>query len=154
MELDSTEMMKRFVMAGLGIDLPGGVQLPGGDCGRQTARDAAGAGADGARRLGLIYRKDKALSKAALGFIQVVLEKLGNYGKGSDRASPGGGGVMTCMRCRKEFADEAPHAPTAASPTRMPPGMFQTSTVLISTGGEDGFTAPWRRSRRSCAAGC
>jgi len=29
------------------------------------------------RRLGLIYRKDKALSKAALGFIQVVLENFG-----------------------------------------------------------------------------
>jgi hypothetical protein len=29
------------------------------------------------RRLGLIYRKDKALSKAALGFIQVVLDNLG-----------------------------------------------------------------------------
>jgi DNA-binding transcriptional LysR family regulator len=29
------------------------------------------------RRLGLIYRKDKALSKAALGFIQVVLEHMG-----------------------------------------------------------------------------
>ena len=30
------------------------------------------------RRLGLIYRKDKALSKAALGFIQVVLENVSN----------------------------------------------------------------------------
>jgi hypothetical protein len=29
------------------------------------------------RRLGLIYRKDKALSKAALGFIEVVLENAG-----------------------------------------------------------------------------
>jgi hypothetical protein len=29
------------------------------------------------RRLGLIYRKDKALSKAALGFIQVVLDNVG-----------------------------------------------------------------------------
>ena len=29
------------------------------------------------RRLGLIYRKDKALSKAALGFIQVVLDHVG-----------------------------------------------------------------------------
>ena len=28
------------------------------------------------RRLGLIYRKDKALSKAALGFIQVVLDNV------------------------------------------------------------------------------
>jgi hypothetical protein len=29
------------------------------------------------RRLGLIYRKDKALSKAALGFIQIVLDNVG-----------------------------------------------------------------------------
>jgi DNA-binding transcriptional LysR family regulator len=29
------------------------------------------------RRLGLIYRKDKSLSKAALGFIQVTLENAG-----------------------------------------------------------------------------
>jgi hypothetical protein len=29
------------------------------------------------RRLGLIYRKDKALSKAALGFIQVILGHFG-----------------------------------------------------------------------------
>ena len=32
------------------------------------------------RRLGLIYRKDKALSKAALAFIQVVLDHVGNDG--------------------------------------------------------------------------
>jgi len=32
------------------------------------------------RRLGLIYRKDKALSKAALGFIQVVLDHVGEEG--------------------------------------------------------------------------
>ena len=30
------------------------------------------------RRLGLVYRKDKALSKAALGFIQVVLDNVGD----------------------------------------------------------------------------
>ena len=29
------------------------------------------------RRLGLIYRKDKALSKAALAFIQIVTEHVG-----------------------------------------------------------------------------
>ena len=29
------------------------------------------------RKLALIYRKDKALSKAALGFIQVILENAG-----------------------------------------------------------------------------
>jgi hypothetical protein len=37
------------------------------------------------RRLGLIYRKDKALSKAALGFIQVVLENVGDKAKGPGR---------------------------------------------------------------------
>jgi hypothetical protein len=30
------------------------------------------------RKLGLIYRKDKALPKAALGFIQVILGQFGN----------------------------------------------------------------------------
>ena len=45
MELDSTEMMKRFVMAGLGVTLPGGLQLPRGDRRRKDAGDSAGAGA-------------------------------------------------------------------------------------------------------------
>ena len=35
------------------------------------------------RRLGLIYRKDKALSKAALGFIQVVLDNVGEDSAGA-----------------------------------------------------------------------
>jgi hypothetical protein len=37
------------------------------------------------RRLGLIYRKDKALSKAALGFIQVVLDNVGDEAAGSEK---------------------------------------------------------------------
>jgi hypothetical protein len=32
------------------------------------------------RKIGLIYRKDKALSKAALGFIQVTMENAGDEG--------------------------------------------------------------------------
>jgi hypothetical protein len=31
------------------------------------------------RRLGLIYRRDKALSKAALGFIQAILDNVGEH---------------------------------------------------------------------------
>jgi DNA-binding transcriptional LysR family regulator len=76
MELDSTEMMKRFVIAGLGASF-----LAVSNCGEEMA---AGkllaiplAPERMVRRLGLIYRKDKALSKAALGFIQVVLEHMG-----------------------------------------------------------------------------
>lgn len=76
MELDSTEMIKRFVQAGLGISF-----LAASHC-----REEVSAGKlvtlslspePMIRRLGLIYRKDKALSRAALGFIQVILDQAG-----------------------------------------------------------------------------
>ena len=76
MELDSTEMMKRFVMAGLGVSF-----LAASNCREEIAagklRAIPLAPEPMVRRLGLIYRKDKALSKAALGFIQVVLDNVG-----------------------------------------------------------------------------
>jgi DNA-binding transcriptional LysR family regulator len=76
MELDSTEMMKRFVMAGLGATF-----LAVSNCGEEMSagklRAISLAPERMVRRLGLIYRKDKALSKAALGFIQVVLDHVG-----------------------------------------------------------------------------
>jgi len=76
MELDSTEMMKRFVMAGLGATF-----LAVSNCGEEIAAGKVRAiplsPERMVRRLGLIYRKDKALSKAALGFIQVVLDHVG-----------------------------------------------------------------------------
>jgi DNA-binding transcriptional LysR family regulator len=77
MELDSTEMMKRYVMAGLGLTF-----LAISSCREEIAAKTLCALALSpepmVRRLGLIYRKDKALSKAALGFIHVVLENLGD----------------------------------------------------------------------------
>jgi DNA-binding transcriptional LysR family regulator len=77
MELDSTEMMKRFVMAGLGLSF-----MAVSNCREEVAagklRAISLAPEPMIRRLGLIYRKDKALSKAALGFIQVVLDNLGD----------------------------------------------------------------------------
>jgi len=79
MELDSTEMMKRFVMAGLGLSF-----LAASNCREEVAAGKVHAISLApepmVRRLGLIYRKDKALSKAALGFIQVVLDNVGNEG--------------------------------------------------------------------------
>lgn len=76
MELDSTEMIKRFVLAGLGISF-----LAASNCQEEVdARRIVSlplAPEPLIRRLGLVYRKDKALSKAALGFIQVVLDDLG-----------------------------------------------------------------------------
>jgi DNA-binding transcriptional LysR family regulator len=77
MELDSTEMIKRFVMAGLGLSF-----LAVSNCREELAagklRAIPLAPEPMVRRLGLVYRKDKALSKAALGFIQVVLDNLGD----------------------------------------------------------------------------
>ncbi len=77
MELDSTEMMKRFVNAGLGVSF-----LAVSNCREDIQAGKLRAVSLGpepmARRLGLIYRKDKALSKAALGFIQVVLNHFGD----------------------------------------------------------------------------
>ena len=73
MELDSTEMMKRFVLAGLGISF-----VAAAHCREEVASGrlaAIGLAPDPmVRTVGLIYRRDKALSKAALGFIEVVLE--------------------------------------------------------------------------------
>jgi DNA-binding transcriptional LysR family regulator len=76
MELDSTEMMKRFVIAGLGVSF-----LAVSNCREEVATGRLHAISLApepmTRRLGLIYRRDKALSKAALGFIQVVMENVG-----------------------------------------------------------------------------
>jgi len=77
MELDSTELMKHFVMAGLGVTF-----LAISNCREEVAagklRAIPLAPEPLLRRLGLVYRRDKALSKAALGFIQVVLDNVGD----------------------------------------------------------------------------
>ncbi|MDQ1468734.1 MAG: hypothetical protein QOJ99_214 [Bryobacterales bacterium] len=77
MELDSSETMKRFVEAGLGISF-----LAASNCREEVAAGTLKSIPLGpepmVRKLGLIYRKDKALSKAALGFIQVILQHFGS----------------------------------------------------------------------------
>jgi DNA-binding transcriptional LysR family regulator len=85
MELDSTEMMKRFVMAGLGLSF-----FAISSCQEEIAADKLRAiplaPEPMVRRLGLIYRKDKSLSKAALGFIQVVLDNVGDDSAGAGKS--------------------------------------------------------------------
>ncbi len=73
MELDATEMIKRFVMAGLGLSFMAAPHFQEEvDSGKLTA---VSLGPEPMMRsVGLIYRKDKALSKAALGFIKVILD--------------------------------------------------------------------------------
>ena len=87
MELDSTEMMKHFVIAGLGISF-----VAASNCREEIAAGKLKAiplaPEPMMRRLGLIYRKDKALSKAALGFIQIVLENCGGRGEAARKRSP------------------------------------------------------------------
>jgi DNA-binding transcriptional LysR family regulator len=79
MELDSTEMIKRFVMANLGLSF-----LAVSHCAEELAAkrlEAVSLAPEPMiRRVGLIYRRDKSLSKAALGFIQVTLENSGMGG--------------------------------------------------------------------------
>lgn len=76
MELDSTEMIKRFVMAHLGLSF-----LAASHCEEEVQAGKMATVSLGpdpmVRRLALVYRKDKALSKAALGFIQVILKYAG-----------------------------------------------------------------------------
>lgn len=88
MELDSTEMIKHFVIAGLGISF-----LAASHC-REEERQGKLASVSLApepmiRRLGLIYRKDKGLSKAALGFIQVTIDHAGTKESAIEQAISG-----------------------------------------------------------------
>jgi DNA-binding transcriptional LysR family regulator len=89
MELDSTEMIKRFVMAGLGLGF-----LAASNCREEVATGrlvALGLGPEPMiRSVGLIYRKDKALSKAALGFINVALEHASAHERFDARRAAGG----------------------------------------------------------------
>lgn len=78
MELDSTEMIKRFVMANLGVSF-----LAASNCEEEVRSGKIVAVSLSpepmVRRLALIYRRDKSLSKAALGFIQVILRHAGGH---------------------------------------------------------------------------
>lgn len=90
MELDSTEMIKRFVMAGLGVSFVAATH-----CMEEVAAGKLAAISLGpdpiVRQVGLIYRRDKALSKAALGFIEVVSE----YALGGERRPAASGDGTT-----------------------------------------------------------
>jgi DNA-binding transcriptional LysR family regulator len=70
MELESSEMIKRFVLAGLGISfLAAAYARPEVEAGQLKVVPLRGGMT---MHLGLIYRKDKPLSRAALAFIEVA----------------------------------------------------------------------------------
>jgi hypothetical protein len=43
--------------------------------------------------------------------------------------------MRTCGKCRKSFAPQSAACPHCGAPNAKPSGLFQTSTVLISSGG-------------------
>jgi DNA-binding transcriptional LysR family regulator len=73
MELESSEMIKQFIIAGLGVGFMA-VTNAKSEIGRGALVAVPLAPLPMIRTLGLIYRKDKAFSRPALGFIQVVSE--------------------------------------------------------------------------------
>jgi DNA-binding transcriptional LysR family regulator len=93
MELDSTEMIKRFVMAGLGLSF-----LAASHCQEEAEAGKLAtvslAPEPMIRQVALIYRKDKALSKAALGFIDAALRHAMRNGA----AEPVGAGARAGRR--------------------------------------------------------
>jgi DNA-binding transcriptional LysR family regulator len=79
MELDSSALIRRFVMAGLGVSFSADSHCREEvEAGKLMALPLAPEPVE--RQVGLIYRKDKALSRAALGFIDVVLEQAARGG--------------------------------------------------------------------------
>jgi DNA-binding transcriptional LysR family regulator len=77
MELDSSELLKRFVAAGVGV----------GFIARSNVQEDVRAGVLAAipmadaqlpRDLALVFRKDKALSRAALAFIEIAKNHKSN----------------------------------------------------------------------------
>jgi DNA-binding transcriptional LysR family regulator len=66
-------MIKRFVLAGLGIGFLAATHVQE-EVEKGTLVAISLSPEPMVRQIGLIYRKDKALSKAALGFIEVALK--------------------------------------------------------------------------------
>ena len=150
MELDSSETMKRFVMAGLGISF-----LSASNCRREVEsgelKTVPLAPEPMIRKLGLIYRKDKALPKSALGFIQVILKTV----RTPRRHEPGRRCCMkmrircwirmrdcrmTCPRCSSRLDDARGVCPECGvNLYHNVSGIVKTSAVMIATGEESGF---------------
>ncbi len=70
MELESSEMIKRFVLAGLGVSFLASAYAKTEVDARKLAVVPLRGGM--AIQIGLVYRKDKPLSRAALAFIEVA----------------------------------------------------------------------------------
>ena len=86
MELDSSELLKRFVAAGLGVGFIAGSNVVE-DVKAGVLRAISVADASIRRELALVFRKDKALSRAALEFIDIAVKRK----NGNHAGAPAGG---------------------------------------------------------------
>src|SRR5579862_3150061 len=73
MELDSSELLKRFVAAGIGVGFIARSNVVE-DLRAKVLADVKLADASIQRDLALVFRKDKALSRAALAFIEIAVK--------------------------------------------------------------------------------
>jgi len=86
MELDSSELLKRFVAAGVGVGFIAGSNVVE-DVKAGVLRAISLADASIRRELALVFRKDKALSRAALEFIDIAVKRK----NGKAAGAPAGG---------------------------------------------------------------
>ena len=82
MELESSELLKRFVMAGVGIGFMARSYVEQ-DVRSGLLAAAKIAGATIRRDLALVFRKDKALSRAALAFIDIAVNSRASKAAGA-----------------------------------------------------------------------
>ena len=83
MELDSSELLKRFVAAGVGVGFIARSNVEE-DVRARSLTAVTIADAQVRRDLALVFRKDKALSRAALAFIDIAVKH-----KSTDELVPG-----------------------------------------------------------------
>lgn len=82
MELDSTELLKGFAAAGLGVAfVPRTLATAEARAGELVLLELEGKKLY--RDLGLIFRRDRALGRAALAFIDIAVKKSGQWDKGA-----------------------------------------------------------------------
>src|SRR5882672_9305311 len=82
MELDSSELLKRFVAAGVGVGFIAGSNVVE-DVKAGVLRAISLADASIRRELALVFRKDKALSRAALEFIDIAVKRKNGKAAGA-----------------------------------------------------------------------
>ena len=154
MELDSTEMMKRFVHGRPGRDVPGRFQLPRGNRRRQTARHAAGSRTHDAPAGPDLPQGQGALARPRWASSRWCWRTWATISRPRAKAGPAGGGQMTCPHCLTEFDAEAPRCPHCGEPNR--DGLGGVSDLHRDDFGRRiraGSTAPWMRSPSVCGTG-